>query len=334
MAEYQQRADRLVTVFGGSGFIGRHVVRALAQAGWRVRVASRRPDLAFFLQPAGKTGQIQAVQANIRYPDSIAAAVRDAHAVVNLVGILSPSGKQSFDALQHAGAKSVAKAAASAGARFLVQMSAIGAELESASVYAKTKAGGEAAVREAFPSATILRPSVVFGPEDDFFNRFAAMAQVMPALPLIGGGKTLLQPVYVGDVALAVARSLDEPASGKLYELGGPDVATMRQLMAYVLAVTERKRLLLPLPFPLANLVGLGSEIAAAVSLGLLPSSFLVTRDQIELLRHDNVVSDAAIAEHRTLEGLGIAPTSYESIVPTYLYRFRKTGQFADQRAA
>ncbi len=334
MAEYQLIADRLVTVFGGSGFVGRHVVRALAQAGWRVRVATRRPDLAFFLQPAGKVGQIHAVQANIRYPDSVAAAVREAYAVINLVGILSPSGKQTFDAIQHEGAEAVAKAAAAAGARFFVQMSAIGANADGASAYAKTKAEGEAAVLQAFPSATILRPSVVFGPEDDFFNRFATMAQLMPALPLIGGGATRLQPVYAGDVATAVARSLDDSAAGKLYELGGPDIATLREIMAYVLAVTGRKRLLVPLPFSLAKFVGFGSEIASALSLGLLPSAFQVTRDQIELLRHDNVVSAEAIAEGRSLAGLGITPTSYETIVPTYLYRFRKTGQFADQRAA
>ena len=334
MAEYQLRADRLVTVFGGSGFVGRHVVRALAQAGWRVRVATRRPDLAFFLQPAGKVGQIHAVQANIRYPDSIAAAVREAYAVINLVGILSPSGKQTFDAIQHAGAEAVAKAAATAGARYFVQMSAIGANGDATSAYAKTKAEGEAAVRQAFPSATILRPSVIFGPEDDFFNRFAAMAQMMPALPLIGGGKTRLQPVYVGDVATAVARSLDQSAAGKLYELGGPQIATMHEIMAYVLAVTGRKRLLVPLPFPLAKVIGFGSEITSALSLGLLPSVFQVTRDQIELLRQDNVVSAEAVAEHRALPDFGITPTSYETITPTYLYRFRKTGQFADQRVA
>jgi uncharacterized protein YbjT (DUF2867 family) len=334
MAEYQLKTDRLVTVFGGSGFVGRHVVRALAQAGWRVRVATRRPDLAFFLQPAGKVGQIHAVQANIRYPDSIAAAVREAYGVINLVGILSPTGAQTFDAIQHRGAETVAKAAASAGARYFVQMSAIGADPGSASAYAKAKAEGEAAVRQAFQSATILRPSVVFGPEDDFFNRFATMAQLMPALPLIGGGKTRLQPVYAGDVGAAVAASLDEKSCGKLYELGGPDIATMREIMAYVLAVTGRKRPLLPLPFPLAKVVGFGSEIASALSLGLLPSAFHVTRDQIELLRHDNVVSPEAEAEGRTLAGLGIAASSYDSVVPTYLYRFRKTGQFADPRVA
>jgi NADH dehydrogenase len=334
MAENFAKAGRIVTVFGGSGFVGRHVVRALAKAGWRVRVATRRPDLAFFLQPAGKVGQIHAVQANIRYPDSVAAAVRDATAVVNLVGILSPSGAQSFEALQHLGAASVAKAASAAGAQFFVQMSAIGAGPDQASVYAKTKAAGESAVTQAFPRASILRPSVVFGPEDDFFNRFATMAQMLPFMPLIGGGRTKLQPVFVDDVAEAVLRCLDESSCGKLYELGGPEIVTMRDIMSYVLHVIGRKRLLVALPFPLAKLVGLNCEIASKLSLGLMPPALMVTRDQVELLRQDNVVSAAAIAEGRTLTGLGIAPCSYGAIVPTYLYRFRKTGQFADTRAA
>jgi NADH dehydrogenase len=334
MAENFVKADRLATVFGGSGFVGRHVVRALAKAGWRVRVATRRPDLAFFLQPAGKVGQIHAVQANIRYPDSIAAAVREANAVVNLVGILSQSGAQTFDALQHHGAEAIAKAASAASAEFFVQMSAIGAGPEQVSLYAKSKAAGESAVTQAFPCATILRPSVIFGPEDTFFNRFATMTQMLPALPLIGGGKTKLQPVFVDDVAEAVVHSLNEPACGKIYELGGPEVATMREIMAYVLRVIGRKRLLAPLPFPVANLVGLSCEVAEKLSLGLMPSSLMVTRDQVELLRHDNVVSAGAIADGRTLSGLGITPCSYETIVPTYLYRFRKTGQFADTRAA
>jgi uncharacterized protein YbjT (DUF2867 family) len=327
------KSENLVTVFGGSGFVGRHVVRALARAGWRVRVATRRPDLAFFLQPAGKVGQIAAVQANIRYPESIAAAVREADAVVNLVGLMNPSGKQTFEAIQHKGAEAVAKAAAAAGAQAFVHMSAIGADPDGPSLYARSKAEGEAAVRAAFPGATILRPSVVFGPEDEFFNRFATMAQMLPVLPVIGGGTTRLQPVHAGDVGEAVVRSLDASAAGKLYELGGPETASLREIMAYVLAVTGRARLLMPLPFPIAKLVGLKCEIAAKLSFGLLPSSLLVTRDQVELLRHDNVVSRAAIVEGRTLAGLGIVGTSYETIVPTYLYRFRKTGQFADQRA-
>jgi len=334
MAEYQMKAGRLVTVFGGSGFIGRHVVRALAKAGWRVRVAARRPDLAFFLQPAGKPGQIHAVQANIRYPASVAAAVKGADVVINLVGILSPSGAQSFEAIQSQGAEAIAKAAVQAGAEYFVQVSAIGADPAGASLYAQTKAKGESAVLKAFPRAAILRPSVVFGPEDDFFNRFATMTQLLPALPLIGGGKTKLQPVFVDDVAEAVVRCLDEPSCGKIYELGGPEVVTMREIMAYVLSVIGRKRLLMPLPFSLAGLVGLGSEIGTKLSFGLLPPSLAVTRDQVELLRRDNIVSAEAIAEGRTLSGLGIAPCSFETIVPTYLYRFRKTGQFASQRAA
>ena len=234
--------DRIVTVFGGSGFIGRHLVRALARDGWRVRVATRRPDLAFHLQPLGRVGQINAVQANVRYPDSLAAALRGAEAAVNLVGILAPWGKQTFDSVQAEGAGAVARAVAAAGIANFVHMSAIGADARSNSAYARTKAEGEAAVLSALPSATILRPSVVFGPEDQFFNRFAAMARLMPALPLIGGGKTKMQPVYVGDVAEAGARLLrGQGEAGAIYELGGPAVRTMRELLEYVLATIQRR---------------------------------------------------------------------------------------------
>jgi len=333
MSDLLVKADRLVTVFGGSGFVGRHVVRALAKAGWRVRVATRRPDLAFFLQPGGKVGQIHAVQANVRYPESIAAAVQGADAVVNLVGILSESGAQSFAAIHTEGAAAVAKAAAEAGARFFVQMSALGVSSETGSHYAQSKFAGEEAVVSAFPKAVILRPSVIFGPEDTFFNRFAALATVMPALPLIGGGHTKLQPVFVADVAEAVVRSLSEEAQGKILELGGPHEVTLRDIMHYVCAVTGRARLLVPLPFFLASVLGFFSEIAGKLSLGLIPPQFLITRDQVALLRQDNVVSDAALYEKRTLAGLGIVPSGYETIMPPYLSRFRKTGQFADQRA-
>jgi NADH dehydrogenase len=333
MAEPLIRSNRLVTVFGGSGFVGRHVVRALARAGWRVRVACRRPDLATHLQPAGRTGQINAVQANLRYPASVAAAVRGADAVVNLVGILRPTGAQRFDAVHVFGARAVARAAREAGIAAFVQMSAIGAAADHASVYARTKAAAEAAVREAVPGAVILRPSVVFGPEDQFFNRFAALARLMPALPLIGGGGTRLQPVFVGDVAHMVALALDGTLTpGETYELGGPEVSTMRDIYAFVLAVTERRRLLLPLPFPAAKLMGAATELVAGLSFGFFPESLIMTGDQVELLRQDNVVSAAAIAAGRTLIGAGITPESYETFVPTYLYRFRKTGQFAAQR--
>ncbi len=328
-------SDRIVTVFGGSGFIGRHLVRALARDGWRVRVATRRPDLAFHLQPLGRVGQINAVQANVRYPDSLAAALRGADAAVNLVGILAPWGKQTFDAVHARGAGAVAKAVAEAGIGNFVHLSAIGADARSKSAYARTKAEGEAAVLSALPSATILRPSVVFGPEDQFFNRFAAMARFMPALPLIGGGKTKMQPVYVSDVAEAGARLLRVAGQpGAIYELGGPAVRTMRELLEYVLATIRRRRLLAPLPFAVAAPLGAMTSTVDKLLFGLLPEEFVFTADQVELLKHDNVVSEKAVSEGRTLGGLGIAPESIEAIVPTYLYRFRKNGQYADQRLA
>ena len=335
MIDIQTPKDRIVTVFGGSGFVGRHVVRALARDGWRVRVATRRPDLAFHLQPLGRVGQIHAVQANVRYPESLAAALRDAQAAVNLVGILAPWGKQTFESVQSEGAAALAKAAAAAGVSNVVHLSAIGADARSASDYARTKAEGEAAMLAAIPSAKIVRPSVVFGPEDDFFNRFAGMARVAPFLPLIGGGETKLQPVYVGDVAEVVSRLLrGEGKSGAVYELGGPSVYTMRKIMEFVLATIQRKRILAPMPFNIAESLGSVTEKLNTLLLGLLPADFVFTRDQVELLRHDNVVSAKAVAEGRTLAGLGLTPESVENIVPTYLYRYRKNGQFADQREA
>jgi uncharacterized protein YbjT (DUF2867 family) len=312
--------ETLVTVFGGSGFVGRHVVRALAKRGYRIRVAVRRPELAGFLQPLGRVGQIHAVQANVRYPASVEAAVRGSDVVVNLVGILSERGRQRFDAVQASGAEAVAQAARAAGAR-LIHQSAIGADADSPSRYARTKAAGERAALAAVPSAVITRPSVVFGPEDDFFNRFAALARMSPALPLIGGGLTRFQPVFVGDVAAAIATAVDGQAKpGTVYELGGPDVQTFRELMEYLLTVIERRRLLVPLPFAMAKL--------QAALLQLLPKPPL-TPDQVELLRTDNVVSDAARRQGRTLQDLGIDPTAIATIVPTYLWRFRKTGQFS-----
>ena len=324
----------LVTVFGGSGFVGRHVVRALAARGWRVRVAVRRPDLAFHLQPLGRVGQIAAVQANIRYPQSIALALRDAKAVVNLVGLLAENGQQRFDAVHAQGGRAVAREAAKAGISSFVQISAIGADAQSASAYSRTKAQAEAAVREAVPGAIVLRPSIVFGPEDSFFNRFAAMARLLPALPLIGAD-TRFQPVFVGDVAEAVARSLDGAATaGGTYELGGPEVATFRALVEFVCAETHRRPALLALPFSAGRVMALGTEIASKVTLGLFPPMLTTTRDQVTLLETDNIVSAAAIAEHRTLEGLGIAPEGFRTVVPSYLWRYRKTGQFEGQRMA
>jgi NADH dehydrogenase len=312
-------AETLVTVFGGSGFLGRHLVRALAREGYRIRPAVRRPDLAGHLQPLGRVGQIHAVQANLRYPESVEAAVRGADVVINLTGILFERGKQSFDAVQAEGAHAVARAAAAQGAR-LVHVSALGADPDSTAHYARSKAAGETAVLATVPSATIFRPSIMFGPEDDFFNRFAALARISPFLPLVGGGETKFQPVFVGDVAQAISRAVAGQAKGgTIYELGGPEVKSFKELMAYVLAVTERTRLLVPVPFGLARL--------QAFFLQYLPTP-LLTPDQVELLRTDNIVSQAAQSEGRTLTALGIEPAALEAIVPSYLWRFRKTGQF------
>ena len=325
---------RLVTVFGGSGFIGRHVVAALARDGWRVRVACRRPDLAFFLQPLGKVGQIFPVQANLRNPASVAAAVRGAEAVVNLVGVLAEGGKQKFSTLHAEGAKAVAEAAVAAGVEHFVHVSAIGADKNSHSVYARTKAEGEAAIRAAFPGAVILRPSVVFGPEDQFFNRFGTLARYLPFEPVIGEA-TRFQPVYVGDVAHAVALAVDGRAqAGATYELGGPEVRTFRALVEYALKVAERDVKILPLSFATGALIARVTQTLHSLSLGLFPSLLTTTVDQVELLRHDNVVSADAKAAGLTLQGLGIAPTAIETIVPSYLYRYRKTGQYQAQRLA
>ena len=325
----------LITIFGGSGFLGRHIVRALVKREWRIRVACRRPNLTGHLRPLGKVGQIHAVQANARYPESMRASLRDASAVINLMGVLRAKGPQTFEAVHVDGAYAVARAAADLGITNVVHISAIGADAASPSAYARTKAQGEAAVRDAAPGAIIMRPSVVFGPEDNFFNRFAAMARMSPALPLIGGGETRFQPVFAGDVGEAVARAVEGRArSGAAYELGGPEIASFRQLMAFTCKTTGRKRALVPLPWGAARLVGLASEALCAASLGLFPEWLAITRDQVELLRADNIVSQEAIADSRTLEGLGIAPDSYEAIVPGYLGRFRKTGQYEDRRLA
>ena len=312
--------DTLVTVFGGSGFLGRNVVRALAKRDYRIRVAVRRPELAGHLQPLGKVGQIHAVQANLRYPASVTAAMRDSGVVVNLCGILTESGAQSFDAVQAQGARTIAEAAKAIGAR-MVHVSAIGADANSESRYARAKAAGEAAVLEAVPGATILRPSVVFGAEDQFTNRFAALARIAPVMPVFGAD-TKMQPVYVGDVANAVAEAVDgKTKAGATYELGGPEVLTMREIVEIILATIERKRMLLPVPFGIAKL--------QASLLQFAPGAFKLTPDQVALLRVDNVVSDAAKAAGLTLQGLGIEADSLEAIAPQYLWRFRATGQFA-----
>jgi uncharacterized protein YbjT (DUF2867 family) len=320
----RSNAETLVTVYGGSGFLGRHVVRALAKRDYRIRVAVRRPELAGHLQPLGRVGQIHAVQANIRNAASVDAAARAAHVLINLVGILFERGRQRFDAVHTYGAEQVALAASAHGAR-LVHVSAIGADEHSRAAYARSKAEAERLVLAAQPQAVIMRPSVVFGPEDDFFNRFAALARISPALPLIGGGTTRFQPVFVGDVAAAIANAVDGNAKGgTIYELGGPEVKTFEELMRYVLATIGRKRLLVPVPF-------FAAKIKAAL-LQYWPKPPL-TPDQVELLRVDNVVSEAAKAEGRTLQGLGIEPELIEAIVPAYLWRFRKTGQFRNRTA-
>lgn len=319
---------RLVTVFGGSGFVGRHTVSALARRGWRVRAAVRRPDLAGHLQPMGAVGQIHAVQANLRYPDSIRAAVEGADAVINLVAILAPSGKQTFAALHTDGARAVARAAREAGSKSLVHVSAIGAAKSSAADYAKTKALGEDGVFDEFPDAVIVRPSIVFGPEDQFFNRFASLAVMSPFLPLIGGGKTKFQPVYVGDLAQAIANAVEGKGKpGAIYEIGGPEVFTFRRLLELTQEYAGRQRGYFPMPFWFAKL--------QALLMSPLPNALRpITRDQVKLLQSDNVVSDAAIKEGRTLSGLGVDnATSVASVVPGYLERFQPKGQYAHYRA-
>ena len=321
----RSNSDTLITVYGGSGFLGRHVVRALAKRDYRIRVAVRRPELANFLQPLGRVGQIHAVQANLRHAPSVDAAARDAQVLINLVGILGEGRRQRFDAVHTYGAEQVALAASAHGAR-MVHVSAIGADENSSSHYARSKAAAERLVLSALPQAVIIRPSILFGPEDDFFNRFAALARMSPALPLIGGGFTRFQPVFVGDVARAIADAVDgKLAASTIYELGGPDVRTFKQLMQYVLATIERKRLLVPVPFFAARL--------KAMVLQFMPGPLTLTPDQVELLRVDNVVSGAAKSEGRTLQGIGIEPEPVEAIVSSYLWRFRKAGQFRSRIA-
>jgi uncharacterized protein YbjT (DUF2867 family) len=315
-------ANRLVTVIGGSGFVGRQLVRSLARRGYRVRVACRRPDLAIAAITQGTPGQIALVQANVRFPDSLRAACEGAYAVVNLTGILFGSGCQSFSAVHAAGAEAAAVAARQAGAEVFVQMSALGVSPSSASEYAQTKSAGEMRTMKEFPGTQIVRPSVIFGPEDNFFNQFAAMARFAPALPLIGGGVTRFQPVFVGDVAEAMAVLVDRgPATTMAYDLGGPEVITFRNILEYILKTVQRKRLLLSVPFTLAS--GLGTIM------GMLPKPPL-TADQVELLKTDNIVGEAAEREGRTLAGLGVRPSSFRNIVPSYLYRYRAAGQFTE----
>ncbi|WP_420338973.1 complex I NDUFA9 subunit family protein [Roseibium sp.] len=316
---------KLVTVFGGSGFLGRHIVQALSKRGYRVRAAVRRPDLASHLQPLGAPGQIMAVQANLRHRWSVDRAVQGADAVVNAVGILAPTGKQSFDAVQAFGPRAIAEAARAAGLNGITHISAIGADPESASAYAQSKAVGEAGVLETLPDSIILRPSIVFGPEDNFFNQFAGMARISPVLPLVGGGETKFQPVYVCDIAEAVARAVDGTLQpGSVYELGGPEIKSFRDCLEDMLEVTQRSRVLLPIPFPVSEVMGKVMQY--------LPGSPL-TADQVELLKKDNLVSEAAISEGRTLSGIGVEPTTLAAILPSYLDRFREHGQYDAHKA-
>jgi NADH dehydrogenase len=315
------QSAKLVTVFGGSGFLGRYVVQALARRGYRIRVAVRRPDLAGHLQPLGMVGQIKAIQANLRYRWSVDRAVEGVDAVVNLVGILAEGGRQTFDAVQAFGPRAVGEAARAQGISRVVHVSAIGADQPSTVGYMRSKAEGEAGIRETVPEAVIMRPSIAFGPEDDFFNRFAAMARISLALPLIGGGKTRFQPVFAGDVGEAIARAVDGGATpGTIYELGGPEVLTFRQCMERMLEVTKRRRMLLPVPWFAARMMGRVGQY--------LPGK-PITLDQVRMLMFDNVVSPEAEREKRTLSGLGIEPTALEIVLPTYLVRFREHGEFA-----
>lgn len=317
----------LVTVFGGSGFVGTQVVRSLARRGLRIRVAVRNPNLAHDLKPLGDVGQVMPIYGDITDPATVKSAVAGADIVINLVGILyERPGSKAFERIHVDGARTVAEAAREAGARHFVQMSAIGADADSGSAYARSKARGEAAVKDAFPGASIVRPSIVFGPGDGFFNRFAALSGLTPALPLIGGGQSRFQPVFVGDVAEAVARVATEDAwAGQTVELGGPAIVTFEEVLKMIAHETGRHRMLLPLPFPVARAIGSLAQLTTLV--GLPP---VLTRDQVVMMQTDNVVSDGATG----LTDLGIEPTGMAAVVPGYLWRYRRGGQFAEQPMA
>ncbi|HRY07195.1 MAG TPA: complex I NDUFA9 subunit family protein [Hyphomicrobiaceae bacterium] len=317
----------LATVFGGPGFVGRYVVRELANRGWRVRAASRRPDLAGYLQPMGAVGQIHAVQANLRYPESCRVAVEGADVVINTVAIMSSSGKQKLQSVNVEGARAVARAAREAGVKHFVHVSAIGADKTSTSAYGRAKAEGEVAVLAEFPEAIIVRPSIVFGPEDEFFNRFASMAKSSPLMPLVGGGKTKFQPVFVADLATAIVNAAEGAGKpGTVYEIGGPDVATFRSLLDDTQKWAGRNRPYFPMPFWLAKLQGLLTWP--------LPNSLRpITVDQVRMLQSANVVSEAATSQARTIGDLGVThPKAAGMVVPEYLERFKPRGQFAHYR--
>jgi NADH dehydrogenase len=319
---------KLVTIFGGSGFVGRYIARRMAKEGWRVRVAVRRPNEALFVRPYGTPGQVEPVACNIRDDASVRAALRGADAVVNCVGILNRSGRNTFDAVQAEGAGRIARIAAEEGVSQIVHVSAIGADAQADSDYSRTKAEGEAAVLAAFPSAVILRPSIVFGTEDGFFNRFASMSRLGPILPVVGAD-TRFQPVYVDDVAQAAVKAALGHATPGVYELGGPEIDSFRGLMRRMLAVIQRRRAVVNVPFWLASIMGFAFDAVQAVTLGLIENR-MITRDQVRNLRRDNVVSDGA----RGLADLGIQPTAMEAVLPDYLWRFRPSGQFAAIKAS
>ncbi|MBI6629745.1 complex I NDUFA9 subunit family protein [Pontibaca salina] len=320
--------SKLVTIYGGSGFIGRYISRRMAKRGWRVRVAVRNPNDAGFVRTYGVVGQVEPVFCNIRDDASVAAVMHDSDAVVNCVGILAEKGKNTFDSVQVDGPERIARIAAEQGVGRMVHISAIGADADSRSDYARTKALGEKAVLKYMPGAVILRPSLIFGPEDGFFNRFAGMARMAPVLP-IAGGETLFQPVYVDDVAHVAEMGVTGDATPGVYELGGPEVATMRELMHRMLTVIRRRRMVVNLPFWLAHMMASGFDMVQLLSLGLIRNGVL-TRDQLRNLAQDNIASSDA----RTFNSLGIHPTPMQSILPEYLWRFRKGGQYADIAAS
>jgi len=315
--------SKLVTIYGGSGFVGRYIARRMAKEGWRVRVAVRRPNEAMFVKPYGAVGQVEPVLCNIRNDASVAAVMAGADAVVNCVGTFDKSGKNNFDAVQAEGAARIARLAAQNGVAQMVHISAIGADTDAESLYSSTKGRGEAGVLEHMPNAMILRPSVIFGQEDGFFNRFAGMSRLGPVLPVVGAD-TKFQPVYVDDVAQAAVLGVTGQAEGGIYELGGPDVRSFRALMDQMLDVVRRRRLVLNIPFFAAKVIAFVSDLTQSMSFGLVPAQ--ITRDQVKTLRHDNIVSDNA----KTFEDLGIAPEAMGSILPEYLWRFRPSGQYAE----
>jgi len=313
--------SKLVTIYGGSGFVGRYITQRLAQAGWRIRVAVRHPNEAMHVKTYGVVGQVEPVFCNIRDDDSVRSVMHGTDAVVNCVGTFDRKGRNNFDAVQHEGAERIARLATEEGVERLVQISAIGADAESDSIYAQTKAQGEQGILEAFPNAVILRPSVIFGPEDNFFNRFAGMTRFSPFLPVVGAS-TKFQTVYVDDVAHAAAKGAMGEAAPGIYELGGPDVNTFRELMQYMLKVIRRRRVIVNLPFWMASIMGGVMEFIQTITLGLVPPQ--ITRDQVRSLKVDNIVSQDA----KGFEDLEIEPTSLEAVLPEYLWRFRPSGEY------